>query len=93
MTTINVSIPEKLKSQAQELVERGFYASFSDVVRDALRQTLANNKYDLWADEAARDLKEDKVKDKYENILILCEFGKCTKSYFQKDLKRTYVDF
>jgi len=61
MTTINVSIPEKLKSQAQELVERGFYASFSDVVRDALRQTLANNKYDLWADEAARDLKEDKV--------------------------------
>jgi len=61
MSTINVSIPEKLKSQAQELVERGFYASFSDIVRDSLRQTLANSKYDLWADEALGDVKDRKA--------------------------------
>lgn len=57
MTTINVSIPEKLKSQAQSLVDEGFFSSFSDLVRHSLRQTVSKSKYDLWVDEAIEDEK------------------------------------
>ena len=62
MATINVSIPEKLKSRAEELVKLGFYSSFSDLVRDALRKTVEKDKYDLMAEEAKRELKEGKAK-------------------------------
>ncbi|MBI4157630.1 ribbon-helix-helix protein, CopG family [Candidatus Woesebacteria bacterium] len=55
MNTINISLPEKLKEKAQELVEKGFYASFSDLVRDSIRQTVTKNKYDLWTEEALED--------------------------------------
>jgi len=55
MNTINISLPEKLKEKAQELVEKGFYASFSDLVRDSIRQTVTKNKYDLWTEEVLED--------------------------------------
>ena len=58
MTTINISLPEKLKDEAEVLVDNGFYASFSDLVRDALRQVVAKNKYDLLAEETREDLKK-----------------------------------
>ena len=61
MTTINISLPDKLKTQAQSLVDEGFYTSFSDMVRDALRKIVSKNKYDMWADEAERDLKNGKA--------------------------------
>jgi len=61
MATINISLPEKLKDQAQALVKGGFYASFSDLVRDSLRQIVSKNKYDLWAEEAKEDLKEGRA--------------------------------
>ena len=61
MATINISLPEKLKDQAQALVRGGFYASFSDLVRDSLRQIVSKNKYDLWAEEAKEDLKEGRA--------------------------------
>jgi len=60
MTTINVSIPEKLKDQAQSLVDEGFFVSFSDLVRHSLRQIVSKNKYDMWADEAEEDMKKGK---------------------------------
>jgi Arc/MetJ-type ribon-helix-helix transcriptional regulator len=62
MTTINVSLPEKLKEQAEALVSDGFYASFSDLVRDSLRKLVAQNKYDLWVEEAKEELKKGKAK-------------------------------
>lgn len=55
MTTINISLPIKLKKQAQTLVDRGFYSSFSDLVRDSLRQVVSKNKYDLMVEEAIED--------------------------------------
>ena len=58
MTTINISLPEKLKDEAEVLVDNGFYTSFSDLVRDALRQVVAKNKYDLLAEETREDLKK-----------------------------------
>jgi uncharacterized protein len=43
MTTINISLPDKLKKQADSLVKEGYYASFSDLVRSALRGQLVTN--------------------------------------------------
>ena len=57
MKTVNISLPVKLKKQAQELVDYGYYASFSDLVRDSLRQVVAKNKYDLMVEEAIEDEK------------------------------------
>ena len=60
MNTVNISLPVKLKKQAQELVDGGYYASFSDLVRDSLCQVLVKNKYDLIADEAEENMKKGK---------------------------------
>ncbi|MBI2009927.1 MAG: hypothetical protein HYS86_01985 [Candidatus Chisholmbacteria bacterium] len=61
MNTINISLPEKLKTQAQGLISQGLYASFSDLVRDSIRTTLQKNQYDLWAEESKKDLKKGKA--------------------------------
>lgn len=84
MKTVNISLPIKLKKQAQELVDKGFYASFSDLVRDSLRQIVAKNKYDLMVEEARGDMKKGKgvlLKNKkdiddYFNFLLLQKFKK-----------------
>lgn len=62
MSTINISLPDKLKSQAETLVKTGFYSSFSDLVRDSIRQLVSKSKYDVWAEEAKRDLRSGKAK-------------------------------
>jgi len=62
MTTVNVSLPEKLKEQAETLVKSGFYASFSDLVRDSLRRLVSQSKYDLWVEEAKEDVRKGKAK-------------------------------
>ena len=61
MSTINISIPIKLKEEANSLVKKGYYVSFSDLVRDSLRALIEKSKYDLLADEAKRDEKEGKA--------------------------------
>lgn len=58
MSTINVSLPENLKKQAENLVDSGYYSSFSDVVRTALRGLVANSEYDLLARGGQRRTKE-----------------------------------
>ena len=45
INTINVSIPSKLKKLADNEVKKGYYASFSDLVRTSLRETLLGSKY------------------------------------------------
>lgn len=60
MNTVNISLPAKLKEQAQKLVDAGFYASFSDLVRDSLRQVVKKSKYDLMLEEAIEDEKRGK---------------------------------
>lgn len=61
MTTINISIPDKLKAQAESLIYHGFYASFSDLVRDSVRKVIEKNKYDLWTEEAKRDYEKGRA--------------------------------
>lgn len=61
MNTINISLPEKLKSQAEVLVKDGYYASFSDLVRDAIRQKLEAFRYARWTKEAKEDAENGKA--------------------------------
>lgn len=75
MTTINISLPDKLKEQAETLVNGGFYASFSDLIRDSLRQIIAKSKYDLYTEEAKEDLKNGKAK--------VLKTGKAVDDYFK----------
>lgn len=46
-TTINISLPNQLKAQADKLVKYGFYASFSDLVRTALRREIERHKDEI----------------------------------------------
>jgi len=55
MATINISLPKKLKRESEKLVSRGYYVSFSDLVRSSLRKTLEVSKYDVWAEEAKEE--------------------------------------
>jgi len=62
MMTINISLPEKLKNQTQALVKQGYYASFSDAVRDSLRRLITGDKYRAWIEEAKEDERTGKTK-------------------------------
>jgi len=57
MTTINISLPEQLKKEADAAIKDGYYASFSDLARTALRQILQDRKLDRLVAEAKRDYK------------------------------------
>ncbi|MFC1727062.1 type II toxin-antitoxin system ParD family antitoxin [Patescibacteria group bacterium] len=76
MATINISLPIKLKTQAEALVKGGYYASFSDLVRDSLRRLVERGKYDLWLDEAKDDLKKGKA--------VILKSGKEINEYLKK---------
>jgi len=55
MHTINVSLPTQLKLQADHVVRAGYFASFSDLVRTALRQTLSDIQLESVAQKAMRE--------------------------------------
>ena len=52
---VNISLPIRLKQQAEGLVSDGYYASFSDLTRSALRGLLGFSIYDTWAEEAKKE--------------------------------------
>ena len=62
MDTINISLPTQLKAQADALIDQGHYASFSDIVRSALRLIIHTNHYDQMAQEAVEDHRLGKTK-------------------------------
>ena len=62
MDTINISLPSQLKAQAEALIDQGHYASFSDIVRNALRLIIRTNYYDDLAQEAVEDFRQGKTK-------------------------------
>ena len=55
MDTINISLPTQLKAKAEHLIGEGHYASFSDLVRSALRLIIHENHYDQMVREAVED--------------------------------------
>jgi Arc/MetJ-type ribon-helix-helix transcriptional regulator len=62
MTTINISLPDELKHNAEKLIASGHYASFSDLVRHSLRQTISADTYDKWALDAIFEHQQGKTK-------------------------------
>jgi len=60
INTINISLPEKLKNQADALISDGHYASFSDLVRTALRSVITDNYYDFLAKQAKDEYRHGK---------------------------------
>ncbi len=61
MTTINISLPTQLKSQADTLVSQGHYASFSDLARTALRQIISQEKLNLWLKQTKNSESKNKA--------------------------------
>lgn len=61
MATINISLPEQLKDDADLLIREGFYVSFSDLVRDSLRSIIANARYEKIYRDAKKDYKDGKA--------------------------------
>lgn len=57
-TTINISLPVQLKFQADNLIKQGYFASFSDLARTALRQIIHQSGYDIMAKEAIEEHKQ-----------------------------------
>lgn len=76
MTTINISLPERLKKEADTLVGEGYYVSFSDLVRDGLRNIIDTRRYDRWYREAKQDEKEGRA--------VVLKSKKDIANYFKK---------
>jgi len=77
MATINISLPDQLKNNAEKLISEGHYVSFSDVVRSALRKLVSESKYDRWAQEAKEEYARGEgtvVKTKKELIKYMKKF-------------------
>jgi len=70
MQTINISLPEKLKTQADTLIKEGYYASFSDLARTALRTIMSTNPYDRMAKSAMDEYRKGKstILESHEDI-------------------------
>ena len=62
MNTINISLPSKLKTQADTLIDQGYFASFSDLVRSAIRELVGGSRYDVLLREAIDDHRKGKSK-------------------------------
>jgi len=60
MDTINISLPKMLKTLAEEEIKKGYYASFSDLVRSSLRKTLLESEYDDLLKETKKEYKAGK---------------------------------
>lgn len=95
ISTINISLPKKLKEAADALVAGGEYASFSDLARTALRQIILDRKYKLMIDEARREHAlglSTVINNKEELDTYLKQLGKWN-FYLQKVLIESTVNW
>ncbi len=53
--TINISLPAQLKIQADQAINDGHFASFSDLVRTGIRKLLNNDRYEQMWQQAKTD--------------------------------------
>lgn len=54
-TTVNISLPTQLKKDADRLVAKGYYASFSDFARATMRYALRDLRFQEIIDESKRE--------------------------------------
>lgn len=52
---VNISLPIRLKQQAEGLVSGGYFVSFSDLARSALRNILQYSPYDILLQEVKEE--------------------------------------
>lgn len=76
MVTINISLPDKLKEEGESLISAGFYASFSDLVRDSLRSSIEKANLDRLYAEAKEDERTGKA--------VILKSKKDIDNYFKK---------
>ncbi len=76
MYTVNISLPPKLRDSALSLIEQGYYASFSDVVRDSLRQLLERQ----ILENQIREVKAEEA----QGEAVVLKSGKEIEAYFKK---------
>ncbi|MBF0208617.1 MAG: hypothetical protein HQK53_17230 [Oligoflexia bacterium] len=60
ISTINISLPSKLKALADREIKKGYYVSFSDLVRSSLRKTLRVSELDILLEESKKEKREGK---------------------------------
>lgn len=60
MNTINISLPDQLKTDADLLIRKGYFASFSDLARTAIRKIISESEYDILAKQAIAEHKQRK---------------------------------
>jgi putative addiction module CopG family antidote len=70
MTTINISLPDKLKEQADLLITSGYYASFSDLTRSALRKLLEEAELAILAKKAKDEARSGSSKTLNSRLAI-----------------------
>lgn len=61
ISTINISLPKQLKLLAEKEIKKGYYASFSDLVRSSLRKTLMESELDQLLEETKKEYKNGKA--------------------------------
>ncbi len=57
ISTINISLPKQLKALAEKEIKKGYYASFSDLVRSSLRKTLMESELNQLLEETKAERK------------------------------------
>jgi Arc/MetJ-type ribon-helix-helix transcriptional regulator len=62
MSAVNINFPDKLRKDAEELVDKGLFVSFSDLVRHAVRGTVVKSRYELMSELAVKADEEGKLK-------------------------------
>ena len=55
-TTIQTEVPVGLASQAQKLVEAGWFRNFDELLQDALRRFLESHREDLMEEFIRQDV-------------------------------------
>lgn len=66
---VQARIPESVEKELDQLVESGMYASRSEVIREALRKLLAENRRGSLRELAERaGVEEDEMLDELDDI-------------------------
>ena len=66
---VQARIPKSVDREIDELVESGMYASRSEVIREAVRKLLAENRRDALRELAERaGVGEDEMLDEFDDV-------------------------
>ena len=75
---VNILLPERLLKESKNLVEKGYFSNFSEVVRDSLRREIINYKSGLgeMTDKDRQLLEWAKQEESVGNVLTEKDMAK-----------------